>query len=64
MVADDVKVAVVDEDLVLLEQELYVLLGGAHEVVQHGEVHIGNPLDCELEFTGWSRLISNLDSFW
>ena len=40
VVADDVKVAVVDEDVVLLQQELYVLLGGAHEVVQHGEVHV------------------------
>jgi len=40
MVADDVEIAVVDEDLVLLQQELDVLLGGAHEVVQHGVVHV------------------------
>jgi hypothetical protein len=40
MIADDVKVSVVDEDLVLLQEELYVLLGGTHEVVQHGEVDV------------------------
>jgi hypothetical protein len=40
VIANDVEVAVVDEDLVVLQQELNVLLGGAHEVVEHGEVDV------------------------